>query len=308
MLVGCGDDNQIPDDIAAVPVTLAVDRFDRQFIDTSAYQLDDLMQAYPYLFPGNFTDDFWAEKRRDTLQQELGRETAQVFKDFSEERVQLENLFKHIKYYYPDYELPQLVTLTSEVDYRNRVILTDSLLLIALDTYLGSEHRFYGGIQRYFADNFRREQIVVDVAQAFAEKKINRKSGVNTFLDEMIYFGKILYLKERLLTLIPENEIIGYSIEHTEWARKNEVNIWTYFVDKELLFDTDRKLLQRFINPGPFSKFYMDFDSDSPPRLGRYIGWQIVKKYMENTEIPLQQLNHKSTEEIFKQANYKPRK
>jgi len=42
--------------------------------------------------------------------------------------------------------------------------------------------------------------------------------------------------------------------------------------------------------------------------LGRYISWQMVKAYMQRNTIPLQMLPGKSSDEIFKQANYKPRK
>ena len=115
-------------------------------------------------------------------------------------------------------------------------------------------------------------------------------------------------MMEQLLTLKGKNEIIDYTPEQYEWAMANETDIWTYFVENKLLFDTDSKLLSRFINPAPFSKFYLEFDNDSPPRLGRYIGWQIVKSYMERNNVPLQMLPGKTNDEIFKEANYKPRR
>ena len=86
-----------------------------------------------------------------------------------EQQDELEGLFKHIKYYYPETTVPKVVTITSEVEYRNKVILVDSLLIGALDTYLGKDHHFYGGIAKYHSKNFRKEQLAVDVAAAFAK-------------------------------------------------------------------------------------------------------------------------------------------
>ena len=306
-MLGCENDVKIPDEISEISVSLSVDRFDRAFAQVDSASLPDLIQEYPYLFPGNYPEGFWQEKIKDTIQLELNTEVAKAFPDFDAETLALENLFKHIAFYYPKTPIPEVVTVTSDVSFRTPVILTDSLLIIGLDNYLGPDHHFYTGIQKFYAQNFRKEQIDVDVANAFAVKWVKRE-GNRRFLDEMIYHGKRLYLMERLLTLKDKNEIIDYTPEQYEWAMANETDIWTYFVENKLLFDTDSKLLSRFINPAPFSKFYLEFDNDSPPRLGRYIGWQIVKAYMDRNNIPLQMLPAKSADEIFKEANYKPRR
>ena len=303
----CEKAKSIPDEILKIPVDVKGQRFDQRFADATADSLPRLMRQFPYLFPGQYDRQFWEDRLVDTLQLRLNEEVAEAFPDFEAEAQDLELLFKHIKYYYPKYEVPTIVTVTSFVDYKNRVILNDSLLLISLDVYLGADHEFYNGIQKYFSQNFRPEQIDVDVASAFAKRKLGPPSG-RQFIDEMIHQGKRLYLMEALLPLKAKNELMGYSTEQLEWAEKNEVNIWTYFVENEILFDTDPKLLQRFMNPAPFSKFYMEFDNETPPRLGRYIGWQIVRSYMEKNNIPLQMLASKSSDEIFKNAGYKPKK
>jgi uncharacterized protein YjaZ len=63
----------------------------------------------------------------------------------------------------------------------------------------------------------------------------------------------------------------------------------------------------RFLDPAPFSKFGLELDNESPGRLGRYIGWQIIKAFMDNNAIGLKQMLTMPEEEIFKKSNYKPR-
>ena len=126
---------------------------------------------------------------------------------------------------------------------------------------------------------------MADLATAYAEQLIYQPKRA-TFLEEMIYFGKQLYLKDLLIPFKENNEKIGYLPAQYEWAVDNEFYIWQYFVEKELLYETDRKLLSRFIIPAPFSRFNLELDSESPGRLGQYIGWQIVKSYMENNTKP----------------------
>ena len=305
--VSCNEDKQVPEEIAKIPVNLKLERFDREFASADSTDLPQLIKKYPYLFPERYDTSFWEKKLNDTLQIELNKEVEQKFPDFKEEMDELDLLYKHIKYYFPKTTLPTVVTITSDVDYHNKVILADSLLIVALDTYLGSDHRFYKGIQQFYSQNFNKEQIAVDVASAFAEKIVKRPAK-RRFLDEIIYQGKRLYIMQELLSLKAKNKIISYTPDQLEWAQDNEVNIWTYFVERQLLFETDSKLLERFVNPAPFSKFYLEFDNDSPPRLGRYIGWQIVSSYMKNNNVPLQMLSGKTTDEIFENAKYKPSK
>ena len=84
--------------------------------------------------------------------------------------------------------------------------------------------------------------------------------------------------------------------------------IWSYFIEKELLYSTDNKLPNRFIADAPFSKFYMEFDNESPGRLGQYIGWQIVKAYADSTGENVMRILETEPEEIFRKSKFKPKK
>jgi len=199
------------------------------------------------------------------------------------------------------------VMTTSDVQYKNKVFVSDSITIVKLDTYLGDDHFFYDGLQAYFVKNMKPEQITVDLANAYAKKYVFDNKRRN-LIEEMIYFGKLLYIKDKIIPFKTDAEKIGYTQEEIEWAKSNEEQIWKYFIDKELLFSTDSKLPNRFINPAPFSKFYLaEIDNESPGRLGQYTGWQIVRAYMDNNDVSLNQLLSTSAENIFNKAKYKPR-
>jgi len=200
-----------------------------------------------------------------------------------------------------------LVTLTNDVDYRYPVVVTDSLVLIALDNYLGSEHEFYANISDYLKQDMVKSQIVVDVAEQYARRSVFPPEKKN-FLEEMIYFGKILYFKDRVIPFKTDAEKIAYTKQQLQFAKLNEEMIWTHFVEKETLFDGDDKLVTRFIAEAPFSKFYLDIDNQTPGRLGQFIGWQIVRAYMENNEVDLVEMMQTDPTEIFNKSNYKPAK
>lgn len=305
MCFACKKEVKIDAEIEAIDVDITLERFDTLFIGPKSLPLSELKEAYPFMFSKNFSDAHWIERRKDTLQNLLHQEVEKAFESFNEDDIVL--LFKHLKHYLPAFKTPRVITVTSDVDYRNKVIVTDSITLIALDTYLGEDHEFYGNMQQYLSQNFKKEMIVSDLADAYAKKNIYQSSQ-KSFLDNMVYFGKTLYFKDKVIPLSSDAIKIGYTEEQLSWAKANEANIWQYFIERELLYSSDPKLANRFINPAPFSKFELEFDNESPGRLGQYIGWQIVRAYMANNEVSLLDMLREDPKEIFNKARFKPKK
>ncbi len=308
IVFSCKQESKIESEIAQIDVDFIVERFDKAFGEAKPGDLPQLKSAYPFMFSDRYDDAFWITRMNDTLQQELTNESSKVFDELVDEKDEITQLFQHLKYYFPEFKVPRVITATSSVDYRNKVIVTDTIVLISIDTYLGKDHEFYQGIQHYLRQNFEREQMVVDMANAYAEKysfQVNRK----TLLDEMVYFGKLLYFKDVMVPFKNDAQKIGYTNDQLDWAKSNEFFIWNHFMDKELLYSTDSKLPSRFINPAPFSKFYLEMiDKESPGRIGQFIGWQIVKSYMANNDVDLKDMLIKEPIEIFNNSKYKPQK
>ncbi|NND10715.1 MAG: gliding motility lipoprotein GldB [Flavobacteriaceae bacterium] len=306
-LVACNKTSQQEKDIAQINVDFSIERFERAFASSTPEDLSALKESYPFMFSDRYPDSLWISRMQDTLQQQLFAEVNDKFKDLSEVEEELTALFQHLTYYFPENKVPRVISVTSDVDYRSKVIVTDTIVLISLDTYLGEDHEFYGSIQKYLKQNFKKEQIVSDLAEEYAKKHVFQ-SKQKTLLDEMIYHGKLLYFKDQVIPFKTDAEKIGYSQEELNWAMENESEIWRYFVERELLYSTDSQLPSRFINPAPFSKFYLELDAESPGRLGRYIGWQIVKAYMNNTDNTFKNMLITDAETIFKESRFKPRK
>ena len=308
-VISCSEkEYDTPEEISNIEMDIEVKRFDKDFFNTDISSFDVLKEKYPYFIPRNGAnvDSLWTIKKIDTLEQELLEESLKVFPDFKEQTAELNLLFKHIKYNFPEFETPEVVTSTSMVSYRDKILLQNNILLIAVDTYLGQDHKFYAGIPKYISANLKKEQLVSDVAEVYAKKYI-QSGNQRSLINQMVYFGKQLYLKDMFMPFQSEALRIGYSELELEWSKANESEIWSYFVEKDLLFSTDTALSGRFIAPAPFSKFYLELDSESPGMLGRYIGWQIVRSFMKKNDVSLQTLLQMNEEELFKKANYKPR-
>ena len=304
--VSCKQDSKIEQEIAKVEINFEVERFDKAFFEAKPQDLKKLKNQYPFFFSSD-PDSFWIEKMKDSLQRELLKEVQHVYPDFNTSKTEIQSLFQHLKYYDKSFSIPRVITLTNDVAYRDKTFVNDSIVLIALDNYLGAQHEFYQNIPMYIAENMKESQIVADVANGYATKYLFQ-STKRTLLDEMIYHGKLLFFKDVMIPFKTDADKIGYSESQVKWAEANESQIWSYFIEKELLYSTDSKLPGRFISDAPFSKFYLELDNESPGRLGQYLGWQIVRAYAENTGDDIMKIMQLGSEEIFNKSKFKPKK
>lgn len=303
----CKEEDKIESEISKIDINLVVERFDRVFSQAQPKDLVQLKKTFPFLFSKHVPDSIFISKMSDTLQIELRNEVNNKFNNFSTIEDEITQLFQHLKYYDITFSEPRIVTLTNDVKYRDKVIVTDTIVLIPLDNYLGEEHEYYANIPKYIRQNMNPSQIVSNLATDYA-KRYAFQSQKKTLLDDMIYFGKQLYFKDKMIPFKSDEEKIGYTKSQLEFAKVNEEEIWTNFIENEYLFSTDSSLPGRFIADAPFSKFYLQLDRDSPGRLGQYIGWQIVRAYMNNNEVSFLDMMKKDAAEIFNQSNYKPPK
>jgi len=284
-----------------------IERFDKLFNESNSEDLFYLKKDYPFLFPSKYNDQVWINRLNDTIQKEIYSEIDLVFPNLDMQEKDLNNFFNNFISYYPNYKLPRIITLISDVDYNNRVILSDSLLLIGLDNYLGSPHPFYSSMPKYISENLTQSMIISDIAEEYAHYVIP-KNNYYTFLDKIIFYGKVLYFKDIMLPSVEDRNKLGYSKQNIDWAIENEYYVWTYFVEKEIIFSSENELINRFINNAPFSKFYLSIDNESSPMIGKFIGWQIVQSYMKNNDTSFIDMILMNPIDIYNNSKYKPQK
>ena len=306
VLISCDKKTKIEKAVEEIPLDIKVERFDKAFFETTPQDLPKLKLQYPFFFPAGNDDKVWIDKIQNPQWRELYTEVEKRYSNFEPQTAKIETLFKHIKYYFPKTKTPKVYTIIAEMDYQNKVIYAKNMLIISLEMYLGKDHKFYE-FPEYLKQNFQENQMLPDIASSFSKDKIVSPTD-NTLLSQMIYAGKELYIKDLLLPEYSDADKMGYKPEQIKWCQENEGYMWRYFIEKKLLYDTDQKLIPRFINPAPFSKFYLEIDNETPGRVGSWIGWQIVRSFMENNEVSLQHLLQMDNKELFEKSKYKPKK
>ena len=193
----CKKDQEIKQEVAEIPVAFTVDRFDKAFYETPLEQFQELKAKYPYFFPAGVPDTLWTNRIQHPLYRELYQEVQKQFPNNQFLETELSLLFKHIRFYFPELKTPKVNTLISEMDYESKAVYTDSLVIVSLDMYLGKDHRFYE-FPEYLRQTFVPAQITQDVVADFYSRKAKKPTD-KSFLSQMVYEGKGLYLKELLL-------------------------------------------------------------------------------------------------------------
>ena len=306
ILVSCDKKTKVEKAVEEIPVALQVDRFDQAFFQANPKELPNLKAEYPFFFPEGVPDEVWIEKMQNKDWRDLYAEVQKKYPDFGKQTNEIEDLFKHLKYYFPETVLPKVYTVIGEMDYTSKAIYANDKLIIALELYLGKDIKFYT-FPEYLRQNFEERQMMPDIVSSYALRKIPPPTD-KTLLGEMIYYGKELYLKDLVLPNHTDAEKIGYLPEQITWCQENESYMWRFFIEESLLFSSDSKLPNRFINVAPFSKFYLEIDNESPGRVGQWVGWQIVRSFMENNEVSLQDMLKMEAKELFEKSKYKPKK
>ncbi|QLC66051.1 gliding motility lipoprotein GldB [Flavobacterium sp. LPB0248] len=304
--LSCNQKSKVEKEVEEIPVDIKVERFDKVFFETKPQDLPKIKKQYPFFFPGN-DDNVWIQKMNDPIWREVYEEVQKKYSNFEPVRKEFNELFQHVKYYFPKTKIPKVITVIGEMDYNAKSIYADSLVVVALELYLGKNHKFYE-FPNYLKENFEERQIMPDVVSSFSYRNIPNSID-KSLVAQMVFEGKQLYAKDLLIPEYTDAEKMGYTPEQIKWCEENEAYMWRYFIENEMLYSEDPKLRARFIAPAPFSKFFLEIDNDSPGRVGAWIGWQMVRSYMKNnSDVSLAELFKLEPKEIFEKSKYKPKK
>jgi hypothetical protein len=216
----------------------------------------------------------------DPLNMEIAEYCLEKYDDTDSIQDALNRAFSYYRYYFPGAGIPRVYTYISGLNYESPVNLVDTVLIIALDMYLGPDFKPYSmvGIPFYQVRRMNAQSIVPDCFREIAYQRHSSGMKPETLLDNMIFHGKALLFLDLILPDTPDEILIGYAPEQYRWAEENESNLWAFLIENDLLYSTKYHEVNKLIQDGPFTS---GFGKSSPAMLGRWLGWQIMKSYSE---------------------------
>src|SRR5688500_4925404 len=206
-------------------------------------------------------------------------ETKKVFGDLSDLEAQFSEAFSNIKYYYPDFVPPVIQTVISLPD--TDLFVTDSLIIVSLDHFLGKGAKFRPKVYDYMLRRYDPDDIVPSCVLLFGIGEPINKTDMNdkTVLAEMIAYGKSFYFAKHMLPCTPDSVLLWYTANDIKGARENEDLIWARFVQDKVLFSTSMIDKRNYLGERPYT---IQVGEKCPGRIGQWVGWQIVNSYMKS--------------------------
>jgi hypothetical protein len=331
-LFSCSDDNKGPD-VSNIKLDVQVERFDKDLfsIDTVGIEKGlsalntknpELFHIFIYRILGLNDPLQSAEVVRFIRQNKFLADSAnKTFENINDIKKELEQAFRYVKYYYPDYKVPKLATIVGPPDaFAKKAngeltanFLTNDFLGISLQFYLGSDFSFYNDpfyvaniAPQYISRRFDKKYIVADAMKLIADDISPDKSLGKGLIEQMIEKGKQLWLLDKFMPTTHDSIKTGYTKDQLSWCKANEGLIWNEIITTEKdLYTKDPLTLQNYIGVAPFTQ---SLGPQSPGNIGQWIGWRIVKKFAEkNSSMSVADVLKTDARKILEEAKYKPK-
>lgn len=330
-LISCKEKKNTPD-VSGIKVDFKLERFDKNFFsldsNNAAPGLEQLHNKYPIL-SGIFLQNVLGLDSASTLpgvkhflhlNQQIYDSAATVFNNTSGLERDFKTAFQFVKYYFPDYKLPKIITIVGPINALAKLgneltpdFIGPDFLGISLQFYLGKNYSIYR--DPFFIDNiapqfrsrrFSKEYVVPDAMKLIVDDLFPDKSAGKSLIDQMIEKGKQWWLLDKFLPEMPDSLKTGYTQQQLDWCNQNEGLIWSTLIGNNDINSIDPVTIQNYIGESPFTQGFSQ--TYSPGNIGQWIGLQIVKKFAEkNPDIKPGELMKADPKKILETAKYKPK-
>lgn len=325
-------------DVSSIKVELKVARFDQDFFRLDTNSLSDGLSGLQQKYPGFFND---------YLMHILGLQPDSVMSEHSMERVALKQFLRdyrpvydsvevlysnfdkwaegikkglqHVKYYFPDYQLPnKVITYIGPMDAFFMTsyglqgdVLTNAGIGIGLQLHLGQDFSFYQSEEgmtlypKYISQTFTPGNIPVNSMKNIADDIFPQDRRAFSLIEQIVNSGRRYYLLELFLPGVDEASVFGYTPDQLKGAYSNEAVIWDFFLNNDLLNSSDQDVIKNYIGQSPKTQ---EFGESSPGNLGSFTGLQIVKKFMQKfPDVSPDSLMKIPAREVYERSKYKPK-
>ena len=247
------------------------------------------------------------EPHQDTIYEDVQKK----FGDLTTIQQAFEDAFKHIKYYYPEFNPPKIYTVTTGLAsfFGSDLYISPDLIVISLEFFIGKENKYRPPIDRipdYIWNRYFPEAIVPNCVQVISNAYNKTDFKDKTAIAEMIYYGKALEFTQQMMPCLPDSVLFGYTSSNMNNLSdsKNREYIWNHFIEKQILFNTNQKTINEYLGESPY---IVNLHKEVPGRIGRWLGWRIIQKYKKkNPEITFKDLmDNPNAREIFNKSGYK---
>ncbi len=239
--------------------------------------------------------------------QVLQQRADSILGDLEPQRAEFERAFERLLSFFPDSLVPRIVAFNSGFNYG--VTPTDSVLGIGVEWFVAHGSPVEAMLApdvfpQYMKDRMRPEMLVPSAVKGWLQVHYTQDVRGEDLLTNLIEIGKVMYLLDAVLPETNPAFTFAFTDEQLKWCEDNEFNVWKELVANEQLYSKKTEDIDRLLNDGPFTN---GFPRESPGHIGEWIGYRMVKAYMnDHDELTMAKL-FANTDPRTVLKSYKPR-
>ena len=317
VVFSCKTDNREVVDTSSVQMDITVENLDQELFNSKSVQdVQNFLNKHSYLKSLYFTDT-----QTDTSQlagqlynmsqnpgfQEFRTQIDTIIGDRNSTIINpLEEAFKRIKVYYPDFKAPKIQFMISGFT-GSDLYVSDTLVIVGLDFFGGAKALYRPNVYDYQLRKYQKEYIVPSIVFFLSNKYNYLDAADATLLSEMIGYGKGYEFVKQVMPEVADSLILGYSEENLRRTYNSQLDIWSFFITNKLLYEKNELKKQKYIGERPFT---VEIGNKVPGGIAKWLGWRIVSRYMEeNPKVTLQDLmKNGNFGQILQESGYKGQK
>ena len=324
LLAGCGGKGPVAVQVKPVPVHIKIERLDKdlfQAVDDTAGNFNlELYSKYGEFYKLYVERVLQAAAFNDPrLPMALNRfvhdpdwskvqlRADSVLGDMAEQEDGFNEAFGRLKAFFPDSLVPRIIAFNSGFNYG--VLPTDSVLGFGVEWFVGKDSPVVQYLSpemfpQYKKERMRPEMLVPSVVKGWLQVHYTRDVSGEDLLTNLVVIGKVMALLDALLPETDATLKFAFTPQQLMWCEDSEFNIWREVVAKEMLYSKDPKVIDQFMNDGPYTS---GFPRESPGHIGEWIGYRMVDSYLRaNPKVSFAQLFAMHDPQAFLKT-YKPK-
>lgn len=337
-VASCGGGAAKGPDVSNIHIDLKTSRFDKDIYGIDTMHIVDGLTSLKGKYPdftdffldtmmgfgirGNYTDT--AEGIRLALREyltfpdyvHLQDSINKCFPDTRETDAAISSAFQYMKYYFPSASVPKIYYINRILSRTSAFCIDTLTAAISLDMFLGPDFPHYKsvGVPDYLAPHLRKEFIPVALFTSVFEASHPESLNDRPLLDRMIRKGRLQYFLHAVMPNTPDSVLFGFTGNQVEWCSKNELLIYNFFVQQNLLYNKEERVIGSYVADGPFAKGLGTAEDEghpTPGAIGTWLGYKLVCAFMEhNSKMTMQGLVELKFEptQFLESAKYKPKK
>jgi hypothetical protein len=214
---------------------------------------------------------------------DLEKEKSKLFQELPKHELKMNTAFKYLRYHFGDSLLPQNIFYLNKLF--SQVSCSENSIAIGLENYISPATHVIESVPnselyQWQRDRMNIEYLERDVLLSWIQVQLFNKIDAK-LAEHIIQAGKILYVLNATFPKEEDAYILRYAKDQYDWALKNESAVWNYLVEQQMLFKTDMRTRTNFLNEAPKT---VGLSDDAPDRMGQFLGYRIVKGYMNKNK------------------------